>query len=208
MSNDEINHMVEDYINSISETKWKKTSKKVKEEWKAKDKENIIKWATELSETGIITLETVKTAIKINQVIEDYVNRSVERDHKKAHKKAKEGIRKWTKEFLIKRAMELSETGTLTLESVTTAIKKSEDEHEEFIKKLKGGSPVLLYIGIWAILTFLIALAINLAFWGALTSQYGKGYWETLFSDGLWAFLVSGIGAIVIIVLVSQGDFP
>lgn len=141
---------------------------------------------------------------EINRVIEDYANQSVERDHKKAHKRVKKRLRIWTKEFIIERATELSETGILTLESVKAAIKKSEDEHEEFMKSIKGGSPILGYITIWAILTFLIALAINLAFWGAVTSHLGNNYWETLFSDGLWTFLVGGFGAIVIMVLFNE----
>lgn len=68
----------------------------------------------------------------------------------------------------------------------------------------KGISPAFLYIGIWAILTFLLALVINLAYWGAVTSHLGKSYWVTLFSDGLWAFLVGGFGAIIIIVLYEE----
>ena len=56
------------------------------------------------------------------------------------------------------------------------------------------------YFVIWAILTFLLALIINLAFWGAILSRYGRGYWETLFSDGLWAFLVGGFGALIIMI--------
>ena len=112
------------------------------------------------------------------------------------------------KESLIKRATELSETGVLTLESVKAAIKEredaikmSEEEREKFHKSLEGGSSVLSYIFIWAVITFLLALVINLPIWGALTSHLGKSYWETLFSDGLWTFLVGGIGAAVIIVL-------
>jgi len=67
------------------------------------------------------------------------------------------------------------------------------------MKLIKGGSPALLYIAIWAILTFLLALAINLAFWGAVLSRLGRNYWETLFSDGLWTFFVGGVGALLII---------
>lgn len=55
-------------------------------------------------------------------------------------------------------------------------------------------------IVIWAVLAFLLSLAINLAFWGVITTSTGlqKGYWEFLFVEGLWTFLVGGIGAAVI----------
>lgn len=146
---------------------------------------------------------------EINRVIEDYVNQSIERDHKKAHKRHKKRIKEWTKEYVIESATELSETGILTLESVKAAIKKLEDEHEEFMKSVKGiSSAVPAYIAIWAVSTFLLALAINLPIWGALTSPLGKSYWETLFSDGLWTFLVGGIGAAVILILYEEGVIP
>jgi len=149
---------------------------------------------------------------EINRVIQDHMDYIIERFYNKATRKWKKNYRIEEPTKIIEQAKELSETGIPTLESVKAVIKKIEDDYEEFDRKLrekKGGSKKwLIVFTIWAILTFFIALAINLAFWGALTSQYGKGYWETLFSDGLWAFLVSGIGAIVIIVLVSQGDFP
>ena len=141
---------------------------------------------------------------EINRMIDDYVNYEIERDLRKAHKKVKERHKRWTNERFIKRATELSETGIPTLESVKAVIKEREDQHEEFMKSIKGGSPALLYIAIWAILTFLLALAINLAFWGAVTSHIGKNYWETLFSDGLWTFLVGGFGSIVIMVLFNE----
>lgn len=63
------------------------------------------------------------------------------------------------------------------------------------------GAAVIIIFAIWMVLTFLLALVVNLVFWGALTSHYGNGFWETLFSDGLWSFLVGGIGAIIIMVL-------
>jgi len=69
---------------------------------------------------------------------------------------------------------------------------------------------VLMIITLWAGITFLLAMAINLAFWGVLTtnSMIDKGYWEVLFSDGLWTFLVAGFGTIIIYILVREGDFP
>jgi len=71
----------------------------------------------------------------------------------------------------------------------------------------EGSTKFLAYFSIWAVITFLLAMAINLAFWGAFISRYGKGFWETLFSDGLWTFFVGGIGTIIIMVLVREG-FP
>ncbi|MFW9867222.1 MAG: hypothetical protein ACFFEN_14085 [Candidatus Thorarchaeota archaeon] len=66
------------------------------------------------------------------------------------------------------------------------------------------GTTVMIIFAIWMVVTFLLALVINLAFWGAFTSHYGKTYWETLFSDGLWSLLVGGIGAIIIMVLFNE----
>jgi len=63
------------------------------------------------------------------------------------------------------------------------------------------GSVVMIIFAVWIVITFLLALVVNLAFWGALTSHTGKTFWETLFSNGLWSFLVGGIGAIIIMVL-------
>ena len=63
------------------------------------------------------------------------------------------------------------------------------------VKRLKTG----YYFVIWAILTFLLALVINLAFWGVLTGVNAE-YWGSLFTQGLWTFLVGGIGACIIIV--------
>lgn len=71
----------------------------------------------------------------------------------------------------------------------------------------EGSIKFLVYFTIWAVITFLLAMTINLAYWGAFISRYGKGFWETLFSDGLWTFLIGGIGAIIIMVLVREG-FP
>ncbi len=63
------------------------------------------------------------------------------------------------------------------------------------VKKLKTG----YYFVIWALLTFLLALVINLAFWGVLTGGNPE-YWGFLFTQGSWTFLVGGIGACIIIV--------
>ena len=81
------------------------------------------------------------------------------------------------------------------------------------IKRMKGTSSVekysskeiftklFLYFTIWAVLTFLLALVINLAFWGALFSPSGREYWEVLFSVGLWTFVVGGIGAVFVMII-------
>jgi len=117
-----------------------------------------------------------------------------------------ESVKVLIKESLIKKATELSETGVPTLESVKAVIKKNEndikmsdEEHEKFMKSL-GGSSAPLIIAIWAVFAFLLSLAINLAFWGVITTSTSlqKEYWEFLFSEGLWTFLVGGIGAAVI----------
>ncbi len=146
-----------------------------------------------------------------NRMIEDHINYSIERvkkDFKSLDMEPTvEYLESWSKERLIKRATELSETGIPTLESVKAVIKEREDEYEKLMKKVKrkARSPALSYIAIWAVITFLLALAINLPLWGAYTSQLGKNYWETLFSDGLWTFLVGGIGAILILYLIEEG---
>ena len=66
------------------------------------------------------------------------------------------------------------------------------------------GAAMMIIFAIWMVITFLLALVVNLAFWGALSSHLGKSYWETLFSDGLWSFLIGGIGAIIIMVLFNE----
>jgi len=60
----------------------------------------------------------------------------------------------------------------------------------------------LIVFAIWAVITFLLALAINLAFWGVMTINkiLNIGYWQCLFTQGLWTFLVGGFGAIIIMV--------
>ncbi len=63
----------------------------------------------------------------------------------------------------------------------------------------------MIYFTIWAVVAFLLALVINLAFWGALLSHYGREYWEVLFSDGLWTFLVGGFGSIIVIFMFREG---
>jgi len=148
---------------------------------------------------------------EINRVIEDHNNRHCDRfeiyQHKKINKRARKVWLSLVKERLIERATELSETGIPTLEIVKALIKESEDEWEEIYKKsLKRGSSAPSIIAIWAIVTFLLALAINLAFWGVITSSTGlqKGYWEFLFTEGLWTFLVGGIGATVIMCLFNE----
>ena len=146
---------------------------------------------------------------EINRLIDAFSNRHCNRleihQHKKISKRARKEWLSLNKEIIIERATELSKTGIPTLESVKIVIKESEDKQEEAYKKsIKGGSPILGYITIWAILTFLLALAINLAFWGAVLSRLGRGYWETLFSDGLWTFLVGGFGAIMIMVFFNE----
>lgn len=65
----------------------------------------------------------------------------------------------------------------------------------------------LIYIGIWAVITFLLAMAINLAFWGALFSSSGLGYWQCLFTHGSWSFFVGGFGAIIIMVYFYEEVF-
>lgn len=65
----------------------------------------------------------------------------------------------------------------------------------------EGFMKFLIYFTIWAILAFVLALIVNLPFWGAILSRYGREYWEVLFSDGLWTFLVGGIGAVIIMVV-------
>ncbi len=66
----------------------------------------------------------------------------------------------------------------------------------------EGAQKGLIIFTIWAVITFLLALAINLAFWGVMSSNsiLNIGYWECLFTQGLWAFLVGGFGAIIIMV--------
>ncbi|MFX1388743.1 MAG: leucine-rich repeat domain-containing protein [Promethearchaeota archaeon] len=55
----------------------------------------------------------------------------------------------------------------------------------------------LIYLTVWAVLSFLLALIINLAFWGAMTGG-NANYWIFLFTQGSWAFVVGAIGAIFI----------
>ena len=143
---------------------------------------------------------------EINRLIEEHNNRHCDRfeiyQHKKINKRARRVWLTLAKESIIKRAMELSETGLPTVESVKKVIKEREDKWEEAYKeRLRRGSSAITYIAVWAVLTLLLALVINLAFWGALLSRLGQGYWETLFSDGLWSFLVGAIGAVIIVVL-------
>lgn len=185
MSNDEINRMIEDYLNDI------------------------LPLAKSDSIYGRIYYGGVFTKKEGSRFVGKISKLMAKKDMSFV-----ESAKVLIKESLIKKATELSETGVPTLESVKAVIKKTEndikmsdEEHEKFMKSLKGGSSALLYIPIWAILTFFLALAINLAFWGALTSHYGKNYWETLFSDGLWTFLVGGIGSIFIMVLFKEFPF-
>jgi len=182
MSNDEINGVIEDYLNGI------------------KKENNSIYYRIYYG--GVynqkkgrrLTYKITKLMIKTGMSIE-------------------ESIRVLIKESLIKKAKKLSETGVPTLESVKAVIKKSEydikmseEEHEKFMKSLKRGSSAPSIIAIWAILAFLLALAINLAFWGVITTSTGlqKGYWEFLFAEGLWTFLVGGIGAAAIMLVLSD----
>lgn len=178
MSNDEINRVIEDYLNGI----------------------------TRVKENDPIYYRTYYGGF--------YTSKKAYRLHGKAVKvmvktgmSFEESLKVLIKESLIKKATELSETGVLTLESVKAAIKKreddtkiSEEELEEFMKSLEPGSSAPRIIAIWVIFAFLLSLAINLAFWGVITTSTGlqKGYWEFLFVEGLWTFLVGGIGAAVI----------
>ncbi|MFX0083752.1 MAG: hypothetical protein ACFE94_18530 [Candidatus Hodarchaeota archaeon] len=85
------------------------------------------------------------------------------------------------------------------------------------VKRMKGRAKMysgkelfmrfLLYFTIWAILAFILALIINLAFWGVITTSTASemNYWQCLFSQGLWTFLVGGIGAVIIMVLFYEG---
>ena len=150
---------------------------------------------------------------EINRVIEDHNNRHCDRfeiyQHKKINKRARKVWLGLAKERIIERATELSETGIPTLESVKAVIKESEDEWEKTYKKsLKRGSSAPSIIAIWAVISFLLTLAINLAFWGVITSSTSlqKGYWVFLFTEGLWTFLVGGIGAAVIMLLLYLED--
>lgn len=148
---------------------------------------------------------------EINRVIEDHNERHCDRfeiyQRKKINKRARKVWLRGTKEIIIEKATELSETGIPNLESVKAVIKEREDEWDELYKKsLKRFSVAPSIIVIWAILTFLLALAINLAFWGVITSSTGlqKDYWVFLFTEGLWTFLVGGIGAAVIMLVLSD----
>lgn len=148
---------------------------------------------------------------EINRLIEDHNNRFCDKfeiyQRKKINKRARREWLRLTKESVIEKATELSETGIPTLESVKAVIKESEDEWEELYKEpLKRFSSAPSIIAIWAIITFFLALAINLAFWGVITSSTGlqKGYWEFLFAEGLWTFLVGGIGAAVIMIVLND----
>lgn len=146
---------------------------------------------------------------EINRVIEAHINYILESFFKKASRRFKKDY--WIEEppKIIEKATKLSDTGIPTLESVKAVIKEIEDDYEQFEKKLqekKGGGAWIIVGAIWVVITFLLALAINLAYWGAVISHLGKNYWETLFSDGLWTFLVGGFGAIVIIYLFFEGD--
>jgi hypothetical protein len=62
----------------------------------------------------------------------------------------------------------------------------------------------IIYLTIWAVLAFLLALVINLAFWGLMTGG-NSNYWTFLFTQGLWTFLVGGFGSIIVIVLFRLG---
>ncbi|MFX1476990.1 MAG: leucine-rich repeat domain-containing protein [Promethearchaeota archaeon] len=84
------------------------------------------------------------------------------------------------------------------------------------IKRMKGTSSFkkhsskevftifIIYFTIWAIIAFLLALVINLAFWG-ITTGGNANYWRFLFTQGLWTFLVGGFGSIIVIVLFRLG---
>ncbi len=182
MSNDEINRVIEDYLNGI------------------KREYDDIYYAIYYG--GV---HTPKESIRLSKKIKKLKG--------KTGMSYKEAIKVLIKESLIKKATKLSKTGVPTLESVKAVIKKSEDdikmaeeENEKFMKRSKGFSVAPSIIVIWAILTFLLALAINLAFWGVITSSTGlqKDYWVFLFTEGLWTFLVGGIGAAVIMLVLSE----
>ena len=76
-------------------------------------------------------------------------------------------------------------------------ISKSYGSNVEFSKGL-------IYIAIWAVLSFLLALVVNLAFWGVMHSNsiLTIGYWQCLFNQGLWSFAVGAIGAIFVMLFV------
>lgn len=57
---------------------------------------------------------------------------------------------------------------------------------------------------IWAVVAFLLALVINLPFWGVIFAGLGRSYWSVLFFEGLWAFLVGGIVAPIIMYFVYE----
>ncbi len=59
----------------------------------------------------------------------------------------------------------------------------------------------LIYFAVWAMLSFIVALLINLIFWGVMHSNSILiiGFWECLFNQGSWSFVVGAIGAIFII---------
>ncbi|MFW9866514.1 MAG: hypothetical protein ACFFEN_10505 [Candidatus Thorarchaeota archaeon] len=145
---------------------------------------------------------------EINRLIEDHNNRHCDRfeiyQRKKINKRARRVWLSLAKKSIIKRAMELSETGIPTLETVKTVIKEREDKWEEAYKKrLRRGSSAITYIVAWVILTPLLALVINLALWGAMTGG-NANYWIFLFTQGSWSFLVGAIGAIIIMVLFNE----
>ena len=82
------------------------------------------------------------------------------------------------------------------------------------IRRIKRGGTVkelfmkfLVYFAIWAVLAIVLALVINLPFWGVITTSTAleMNYWQFLFSQGLWTFLVGGIGAIFVMVIFYEG---
>ena len=81
-----------------------------------------------------------------------------------------------------------------------TASVKMHSSKEGFMK-------FLVFFAIWAVLAIVLALVINLAFWGVITTSTAleMNYWQFLFSQGLWTFLVGGIGAIIVMVLFYEG---
>jgi len=71
----------------------------------------------------------------------------------------------------------------------------------------EGFKKFLVYFAIWAVLAFVLALVINLPFWGLITSSTAleMNYWQFLFSQVLWTFLVGGIGAAIVMLLFYEG---
>jgi hypothetical protein len=85
MSNDEINRVIEDHMDYIIERFYKKAVRRWKKNYRIEEPTKIIEQAKQLSETGILTLESVKAVIK--KIEDDY-----EEFERKLHEK-KEGLK-------------------------------------------------------------------------------------------------------------------